>query len=97
MKDHPHGRQDGRKTSGRPTTVATPGVISVHEIYTLDEARRRLRWTESSMRAARREGLRPFSCGKRKYLSGKELLRFFESLGAAGSTPEPASIGEDIP
>ena len=58
---------------------AYPGVISVHEVYTLDKARRRLRWTESSMRSARRRGLRLLSCGKRKYIAGREILRFLES------------------
>lgn len=56
-----------------------PGVISVHEIYTLDEARRRLRWTESSMRSARRRGLKLLACGKRKYVTGQEVLRFLEN------------------
>jgi hypothetical protein len=59
---------------------AYPGVISVHELYTLEEARKRLRWTESALRAARRRGLKLLSCGKRKYLSGKEIVRFLETL-----------------
>ena len=58
---------------------AYPGVISVHELYTLDEARKRLRWTESAMRAARRRGLKLLSSGKRKYVTGQEILRFLES------------------
>lgn len=60
-----------------------PGVISVHELYTLEEARKRLRWTESAMRAARRRGLRLLSCGKRKYVSGREIVRFLEELQEA--------------
>ena len=56
-----------------------PGVISVHELYTLEEARKRLRWTESSMRAARRRGLRLLSSGKRKYVTGREIIRFLEN------------------
>jgi len=54
----------------------TPGVISLFEIYSLDEAKRRLRWTDSSLRAARRNGLRLMVCGKRRYVSGKEIARF---------------------
>lgn len=65
-------KDGGRKPS-------PPGVISVHELYTLDEARRRLGWTESSMRAARRRGLTLLPSGKRKYLTGKEIVRFLES------------------
>lgn len=58
---------------------APSGVISIHEVYTLEEARRRLRWTESSMRSARRRGLKLLPCGKRKYVAGREILRFLES------------------
>jgi len=56
-----------------------PGVISVHDIYTLDEARKRLRWSESALRAARRRGLNLLSSGKRKFVTGQEILRFLES------------------
>jgi len=65
----------------QPAT-AYPGVISTAEIYTLDEARKRLRWTESSLRAARRRGLRLLICGKRRYVTGQEILRFLEQLNA---------------
>ena len=64
----------------RQPRAGYPGVISVHELYTLEEARRRLRWTESAVRAARRRGLKLLSCGKRKYVSGKEIVRFLEDL-----------------
>jgi hypothetical protein len=64
----------------RQPQAAHPGVISVHELYTLEEARKRLRWTESALRAARRRGLKLLACGKRKYVSGKEILRFLEGL-----------------
>lgn len=58
-----------------------PGVVSVWELYTLDEIKKRLRWTDSSLRAARRSGLKLLVCGKRKYVSGREILRFLgESL-----------------
>lgn len=59
---------------------ASPGVISTLEIYALDEAKRRLRWTDSAVRSAKRRGLRLIKCGKRKYVSGQELLRFFDSI-----------------
>ena len=64
------------ETRAQPTY---PGVVSVHELYTLDEVRRRLRWTESAMRAARRRGLRMLSSGKRKYVLGSDIVRFLES------------------
>ena len=62
--------------------AAYPGVISLTEIYSLDEARRRLRWSESAMRAARRRGLKLLTCGKRRYVTGQEILRFLEQLNA---------------
>ena len=40
----------------------------------------RLRWTESALRAARRRGLKLLRCGKRKYVSGREIVRFLEEL-----------------
>ena len=63
----------------RQPQAGYPGVISVHELYTLDEARKRLRWTESALRAARRRGLNLLSSGKRKFVTGQEILRFLES------------------
>lgn len=52
------------------------------EIYSLDEAKRRLRWSESALRAARRRGLKLLACGKRRYVTGQEILRFLEQLNA---------------
>ena len=61
-------------------TPLIAGVVSTHEVYTLEEAKRRLRWTDSSVRAAKRRGLHLIKCGKRKYVTGRELLRFLESM-----------------
>ena len=66
------------KEQGRQATAKYLGIISVHDIYTLDEARRRLRWTESTMRTAQRRGLKQMSCGKRKYITGWEIIHFLE-------------------
>ena len=73
----------------RQPQAAFPGVISVHELYTLEEARKRLRWTESALRAARRRGLKLLSCGKRKYVSGKEIVRFWKSCRRTHSSLGP--------
>jgi hypothetical protein len=56
-----------------------PGVILLGAMYTLKEAKLRLGWTESALRAAKRRGLRILRCGKRGYVSGSELQRFLES------------------
>lgn len=57
----------------------TFGVISLAEVYRLDEAKARLGWTDSALRSAKRQGLRVLKCGKRRYLTGKEIFRFLES------------------
>jgi hypothetical protein len=57
-----------------------PGVISVLEVYRVEEAKARLGWSDSALRAAKRRGLKLIACGKRRYVTGKEIVRFFESL-----------------
>ncbi len=70
------GGTSRRQTSTRPRP---PGLISVMEVYQLSEALARLGWTASSFRAAKRRGLKVIVCGKRRYLTGKEIVRFLES------------------
>jgi hypothetical protein len=82
--------RSAKQGTGKPaqeTAVAViPGVISLQEIYTIEEAKARLRWTDSALRAAKRRGLRLLACGKRRYVSGQEVLRFLESLQAPDHT-----------
>ncbi|MFL6545280.1 MAG: hypothetical protein ACJ8LM_08900, partial [Candidatus Udaeobacter sp.] len=59
-------------SQGEPLRSLTPGVISAHELYTLAEAKLRLRWTDAALRSAKRRGLHLLVCGKRRYL---ELAR----------------------
>lgn len=59
-----------------PPALHAPGVISLLEIYSIDEVKSRMRWTDSSLRAARRSGLKLMVCGKRRYVSGTEIARF---------------------
>jgi hypothetical protein len=60
-----------------------PGVISAVEIYTIEEAKARLGWTDSALRAAKRRGLQLLACGKRRYVAGEEIVRFLKSLQIA--------------
>ena len=69
-------RADSPTTSSRQ--VRPPGIISVLEIYRLDEAKARLGWSDSALRAAKRRGLQILVCGKRRYIAGKEIARFLE-------------------
>jgi hypothetical protein len=51
----------------------------VLELYTIEEAKARLRWSDSALRAAKRRGLRLLVCGKRRYVTGREILRFLQN------------------
>jgi hypothetical protein len=42
----------------------------------LDEAAARLGWGGHALRAARRRGLKIHRCGKRGYVTGRDLLSF---------------------
>ena len=63
-------------------SARVPGVISTYEIYHVDEAKLRLRWTDSAYRAARRRGLVVWGSGKRAYIAGDEIRRFLEAENA---------------
>lgn len=65
------------------TGTGTTGVVSLQEVYSLPEARRRLGWTQSAMRAACRLGLKPLTSGERKYVTSSEILRFLEHDSAS--------------
>lgn len=68
-----------------PQPSPGPGVISLFEIYRIDEAQRRLGWSASALRSAKRRGLVVLKSGKRSYLTGREIFRF---LGG-GEEPAP--------
>ena len=70
------------QSASRPVS---PGVISTLEVYRIDEAKRRLGWTDSALRAAKRRGLKVLASGKRRYVTGTEILRFLESENGGGS------------
>jgi hypothetical protein len=65
---------------------AYPGVISTAEFYTIQEAKWRLGWSDSALRAAKRRGLTVLACGKRRYVTGLALLQFLEN-GARTQRP----------
>lgn len=53
-----------------------PGAIVGDALYRLDEAAARMGWGGHALRAARRRGLKVHRCGKRGYVSGRDLLLF---------------------
>ena len=58
-----------------------PGYVRADELYTLDELRARLKLGDSAMRQARRAGLRLLTVGRRRYVSGRQLIEWMESHG----------------
>ena len=58
----------------------SPPGVSLHELYTVNEAKARLGWTDSALRSAKRQGLKLLKCGKRRHVTGAEILRFLESV-----------------
>ena len=73
-----HGTRRASLPKRHPEDVI-PGVISLQEIYTITEAKARLGWSDAALRAARRRGLNVLACGKRRYVTGQEILRFLET------------------
>ena len=67
--------------SKQPVPNSTPPVINAHELYTLEEACRRLRWKEHSRRQARRMGLKVIRFGSRDYVTGQAILELFDQIG----------------
>lgn len=63
---------------------AAPGAILSDALYTLDEAASRLGWGGHAFRAARQRGLRIHRCGKRGYVTGKELIEFITTTANRG-------------
>lgn len=89
MAENSASGKESRDLNGRPAPPA--GVISLHELYTIEEAKARLRWTDSALRAAKRNGLTLLKCGKRRYVTGAEIYRFLESI-----QNHPQETGESI-
>jgi hypothetical protein len=75
----PNHTPDTGSSSTHPAKLQPAAVISILELYGVEELKARLRWTDSSLRAAKRRGLQLLKCGKRRYATGKEVIRFLES------------------
>jgi hypothetical protein len=56
------------------------GVVRVDELYTIERAKRLLGLTDSAMRALRMAGLPVIRFGKRAFVSGRQLILFFETM-----------------
>lgn len=73
----------------------TRGVISTHEVYTLPEFQRRMRLGQFAMRQARRKGLVVFRIGRREYVRGADLAKFFDQQ-ASDKAPSHVPAGSEV-
>lgn len=63
------------------TKHTTPAVIEPGHLYGLDEAKRRMRWSATAFRTARRNGLRVRYAGGRGYVRGSDLIEYIDAHG----------------
>lgn len=63
-------------TLTRPTSQDNQGVIRPDELYTLNELKHRLGITNSTLRAARRGGLRVYYRHKHGYVYGRHWIEY---------------------
>jgi len=68
-------RATGRTSSG-PSSLENRGVIRPDELYTLNELKHRLGITSSTLRAARRGGLRVYYRHKHAYVYGRDWIEY---------------------
>jgi hypothetical protein len=61
--------------------MTSPGVISAVELYSLPEAKRRLRLGRHSFRALRQAGLQILRVGRCHFVSGQELIDVIKRTG----------------
>lgn len=73
------------------------GVISPDELYTLDAFKRRVGITESTLRSARRAGLKVSYVHKRAYVYGGDWIEYvrqsqrFAGHASTGDSSEPTA------
>jgi hypothetical protein len=73
------------KKPNSQNTSRPPGVISHHEIYTLEEFSLRTGLKSSALRQARRAGLRVFYAHGHAFISGREWNRYLAAQQSAHS------------
>lgn len=69
-------------------TNETPGEIRADDLYTFEEAARRLRWKKHSQRQAKKMGLQVSRFGSRDYVRGRAIIEFFAKLEQARTEQE---------
>jgi len=64
------------RTSSGPSSLEGRGVVRPDELYTLNELKHRLGITNSTLRAARRGGLRVYYKHKHAYVYGRDWIEY---------------------
>jgi hypothetical protein len=68
--------QNTGRTSSGPSSLENRGVIRPDELYTLNELKHRLGITNSTLRAARRSGLRVYYKHRHAYVYGRDWIEY---------------------
>lgn len=71
-----------RSPAESPCATSSPAVIRRGELYRLSHALRILKWGAKALRLAKRKGLAPIEFAKAKWLTGDQILDFFEQQRA---------------
>lgn len=69
-------------------TSVTPGVIELHALYTVEEARRRLRIGQWAWRHWRHDGLLVLRISGRAFVTGRAIIEFVEQHGGQPDSRE---------
>lgn len=62
------------------TKVESSGVINAQELYTIQQIKARLSIKDCAFRKLTRLGLPVIRIGSRGYLSGRQVIEFFEGM-----------------
>lgn len=69
----------GGRKGDKQRTSGPPGVIARDEVYTLDEFRERVGWSDHALRTARRNGLTVICTNGRGYVLGSDFLAYLDA------------------
>ena len=83
-------------TTPRSKPNNSPAVINAHEVYTLSEAARRMRWKRHSIRQAIRAGLVTTKFGSRRYVVGQAVIDLMSRLAEEQAEDKPQTATPEV-
>jgi hypothetical protein len=75
-------RAKPKRIAAPAASRSVPGVITPDALYTVEEAKARLRLGDWAWRGLRRRGLRVLRIAGRNYVLADDIIRFFAEHGA---------------